>query len=884
MTSPRTPLYGLLPSVYRQRDADQGGVLEQFLAVIDEQIAVVEDNIAQLYDDWFVETAEEWAVPYIGQLIGYSPVPAAGPPAETLDERGLARDTVLIPRREVANTIAFRRRKGTIALLADLSEAVAGWPALAVELYRLLGWAPHLGRQYTPRLVASELATHAFCDVRDADRLAQSEGAFGRTAHGDDVRRISSARTPGRFGIPNVALHAWRLRAYGVTDTAVQPHDDIAANCFSFSAIGHDTQLFTHPRDPDPLAPRGPLDVPAPIARSAFGTHTATRPVTWLASTDYYGPGKSLSIRAFGWPRKSVDTDIPAADVLPADLSDWARYRPPPGKVAVDPVLGRIVFPPSRPPRRIHVTYHYGFSADLGGGEYDRRIPSRSARALSRFADEDVIAASELLDDLQARKGSLATYLAARWSPEHAVLLMARPMGTDPDAPLLAALVAELNLVLDDAGLFTQGRFATIDADLLALAEQLPPALTFRLNRRLLEEALPTSIAQSYKRYVVAAGDEERSPLWPSVDCATLDAALGLWRTDGPRNGVIELARSGVYSLDAQIADDADALIVLAPSRTLRIVAANRTRPVVTIDSGDELSVAMGARSELDLDGLLVAEGAIVVHRADPATPVRSECDERPRLRVRNCTLVPGWALNCDCDPRRPGSPSIELTDFGGVVCIARSIVGPLRIEEDIASGIPVAVDACDSILDATGVERECVSAAGPGFAFATLRLRRVTVIGTILAHAVELGENTIFVGLVRVARRQTGCLRFCSVTPDSRTPRRFHCQPDAAVADAIAQQVDANLPPDERAALAAIVQEAAQSRVRPRFSSVRYGRPDYCQLAADCAPEISRGADDESEMGGFHDLYQPQRTANLTTRLREFTPAGADVAIVFAT
>ena len=28
--------------------------------------------------------------------------------------------------------------------------------------------------------------------------------------------------------------------------------------------------------------------------------------------------------------------------------------------------------------------------------------------------------------------------------------------------------------------------------------------------------------------------------------------------------------------------------------------------------------------------------------------------------------------------------------------------------------------------------------------------------------HAIELGENTIFTGIVRVVRRQLGCLRFC--------------------------------------------------------------------------------------------------------------------------
>ena len=58
---------------------------------------------------------------------------------------------------------------------------------------------------------------------------------------------------------------------------------------------------------------------------------------------------------------------------------------------------------------------------------------------------------------------------------------------------------------------------------------------------------------------------------------------------------------------------------------------------------------------------------------------------------------------------------------------------------------------------------------------------------------------------------------------------------------------------------------------------------PGYCQLAAHCAPEIVSGADDESEMGAFHDLFQPQRTANLRARLDEYTPAGMEAQILFA-
>ncbi len=64
-------LYQLLPTIYRQRDAEQGWPLQALLRVITEQVNVVEDDIAQLYENWFIETCQDWVVPYIGDLIGY---------------------------------------------------------------------------------------------------------------------------------------------------------------------------------------------------------------------------------------------------------------------------------------------------------------------------------------------------------------------------------------------------------------------------------------------------------------------------------------------------------------------------------------------------------------------------------------------------------------------------------------------------------------------------------------------------------------------------------------------------------------------------------------------------------------------------------------------
>src|SRR6059058_4669146 len=110
-------LYELLPVVYRQRDAQQGWPLKALLHVIGEQVGLVEADIAQLYENWFIETCEDWVVPYIGDLVGYRIVHEAGEPGDLDTPQERQRTKILIPRRDLANTIRYRRRKGTLALL-----------------------------------------------------------------------------------------------------------------------------------------------------------------------------------------------------------------------------------------------------------------------------------------------------------------------------------------------------------------------------------------------------------------------------------------------------------------------------------------------------------------------------------------------------------------------------------------------------------------------------------------------------------------------------------------------------------------------------------------------------------------------------------------------
>jgi hypothetical protein len=123
--SQKDRLYELLPVVYRQRDEQKGLPLKALLRVIAEQVNVVEADIARLYENWFIETCDDWVVPYLSDLVGYQPVYEAGQPGEVDTPQGQQRNKILIPRREVANTIRNRRRKGTLALLELLARDVA---------------------------------------------------------------------------------------------------------------------------------------------------------------------------------------------------------------------------------------------------------------------------------------------------------------------------------------------------------------------------------------------------------------------------------------------------------------------------------------------------------------------------------------------------------------------------------------------------------------------------------------------------------------------------------------------------------------------------------------------------------------------------------------
>jgi len=726
-------LFTLLPASYRQLDRGQAadgaspGPLQSLLRIVSEQVNLVEADIDRLYANWFIETCDEWVVPYLADLIGYDAVPEAGRPADGRDREAALKNRFLVPRREVAHTIRYRRRKGSLAVLEQLARDVAGWPARAVEFGTLVGVFQHMDHVRPGR--------GRSVDVRDTAALELLNTPFDRVARAIDVRHPASPATPGYFNPSNVGVFVTRSRSYPVTGCS--PHSVDPVGTFTFSALGNDTQLFVRPcaeRDPAHIA--DPHNLPLPLTRLALDTIDPNG--DRRASDDYYGEGRSVVLYADGHA-------IPAARILPASLDGWV-FRPKGNRVALDPELGRIAFAPGTVPKSLRVSYHYGFPADIGGGEYSRTVS-------------------------HVRSGTFFKEIS----------------GT----------------------------------------------------------------GETHNR---------------------LQAAVREWQASPHAHAIVEIADSHVYSESGLHVD-------LAEGRTLELRARPGARPVVRVvdyeGAARDAIVVQGPGAEsahshtrehqgsqtrgghLVLDGLLIAGGGVDVRGA-----VR-------RITIRDCLLVPGWDFKVDSASPHLTEPSLRFSQSAPHVSVVRSIVGAISIEPPRQRSEPLTLSIEDSIVDALGEGRDAIADPDALFAHVALTVRRSTILGRVRVHALTTAENAIFGDELLVARRQDGCVRFCYVPPGSKTPARFNCQPDLAIEHRRAQD-------PAPGALA-----AAAAHVRPVFASRRYGSR-YCQLARDCPVEIRRGADDESEMGVYHDLFEPQREAVLRARLAEYVPVGFDAAVIF--
>ena len=199
--------------------------LRALVSLIAQEFEALEENIEQLYDDQFIETCDEWVAPYIGDLIGYRPL------------HGVAA-AIASPRAEVANTIGYRRRKGTAAMLEQLARDVTDWPARAVEFFEQLATTQYMNHV--------RLHAPATADLRSTSRMLQLGGAFNAVAHTAEMRRPETGS--GRYNIPNVGIFLWRLQPFRLSNVPLTPDPgDATGRKFRFNPLGADQPLFRRP-------------------------------------------------------------------------------------------------------------------------------------------------------------------------------------------------------------------------------------------------------------------------------------------------------------------------------------------------------------------------------------------------------------------------------------------------------------------------------------------------------------------------------------------------------------------------------------------------------------------------------------------------------------
>ncbi len=363
-------MYKLLPAIYRIRDQDQGDPLKGLLAVLSEQAENLEGDIAQLYKNWFIETCEEWVVPYLGDLLGVRglhPVPGA--------------DFTL--RAYVANTLAYRRRKGTAAVLEQLARDTTGWTSRVVEFFQLLATTQFMNH--------IRLAYPGTASLRDADALELLGGPFEHAPHSVEVRRVASGR--GRYNIPNVGLYLWRLQSYPLTRVKARQMVGLSEGCFMFSPLGNDAPLFNRPQTEMEITHLAEeINVPGILRRRPlFAELKARRAALERKETpqaDYFGVVPVLQVYLGGEEKPLPPEDLVACDLSNWDKSGWSAPKPTKyfdadgnqrkTRVAVDPAIGRLVLLDEPSDMQVETSHSYGFSADVGGGPYNRQssLPS----------------------------------------------------------------------------------------------------------------------------------------------------------------------------------------------------------------------------------------------------------------------------------------------------------------------------------------------------------------------------------------------------------------------------------------------------------------------------------------------------------------------------
>lgn len=831
-------LYELLPELYRSRDA--GGTLARFLELFGTELFRLRGNMNQLWRDFYVDTSQDWVVPYIADLVGTN-----------LLHNDAARN-----RNEVRRTIRWRRRKGTLDALAEVAAETADWGAHAVEMFERLVWAQHLNHQRPDAVQTIDLA--------DAPCLSRLNTAFDTSCRTIDLRPPKGQL--GRHRIRKVSLFLFGLGAHRVEGGEPGRVD---AHRWTFSALRGHVPLYAGGDRGDACrasnADTCGLSVDAvPIRGRDFAEHAGT----------YFDQPLGFTIHEDGIPLCTTSSSIPETASVKAsvEFAELARRR---GIILADPAQfspaqrfrieavrwgARLISPldPSDPPSpvvpspglpfdqnfQIHgaqgsltttgSAYVKGHGYVAGPPDHHRpelllRITPEPGSSLT-FPECEIIVRS-------SRGRSLMVFLAGRTflaeAPHHVWVaedgatysgLGDAALEGDPDRnPDRSAFGAFLvrhrlrkargqvrriggtvrravyrNLCCWDQPLQRPPAPGEVAIDPERGRFVFPPgevpsgelSVDYRFGR-----AGPVGAGPFSRDEVTATTTVGRHA---DADHTTIQAAIDA-APDGS-NVVIEVVDSGTYPESVVVAGRSFSGLTI------------RARPLTVpswISSGTALDVrATSAVGQVTVEGFVLV-GGIALDGASDAATIRS-CSQAPSAGVRSATSK---------------------------LLLEASSIGPVETAGDVS--------ATDSILHHP--EARPGRTAGK---LALLAPNAATLDSTTVLGEMDVGvlsaSNSLLLGDYAVVNQMHSCIRF-----------------------------------SRHEATSSGVPTYRSTRMVPIFVSLDFGSPGYGMLHPSTAREVRAGAERGREMGAFFAADIPLKEQNVRIKMAEYAPAGIEVVPV---
>ncbi len=817
----RVLLYDRLPEIYRVEDAQQvpPHPLRAYLGLVEGVFGDIQENIESLYHDLFIETCDDWVIPYIGDLLGTSHL--AGDPW-TL-------------RADVANTIALRRRKGTLGAIEWLTYSLTKWGVHATELRTDLAWSQHLNHQrpdagglppYSlPTIDRHTVVRGGTVPVRDPATLSLLDGPFGGCAHLPDLRPPTWGSL--RYNLPNLAIFLWRIEPYTV------------------------------PRSQPVWQASCPTGETAPLASHSvhFDIHPLDRPLRLFNRFEF-----SLDRQ----PPVVTERDATPGPIHPARLNSM---RPPMFEgptTPTSPSIGDLWLDTSAEPpvwkQWNSSTWNAVISAvvsELLGGA----AGNPAAYVHLDPYDPTDLATLELTDhalQLHLPESAFTPFDANAWCFRGADLsqwevflgepLKSREIAIDPELGRLAIGVdsmAQADALREYLRVtFTYGAVGPVGAHPMSRTQTTPPTIT-----------VDTDTGATTLQQALANLDTATAPVVIEIrDSAVHELDLNLVAGTAPEDGGPNLCLG--ESLTIRAADNERPIIALKQPLRFRPVK------VLGADAAEQdLLDAKIGQLTVRLEGLYLTR-ATGFGASDPLI-ARAALHS---LEIYDCTLDPDGTAKRGGSGREPIFDAVQLEDSYGFlppeeaafketpeVHLRRSLSGPLRIDRGYRLYLT------ESVLDAGSGPGEDPTAAAFAVSGSTIvptvsygpetHVDRLTVFGRMRVERLS-GRGGIWVHPLEVLNDQVGCVKrsyFCG--QGDRLPQNQAC--------------------------------VTGDKVRLRFVSEVFEQPSYGQLAHVTGFEVRERGPEDDLMGAFGFLLESHKWRNLQIRYREFMPVGVRPLLV---